>query len=158
MEFTAGRKIPDINSGLRVFRKSKIVPFFDTLCDTFSFTTSLTLAYMMKGKFVKYIPIEYDKRIGETKVKLFKDSSRTLQFIVEAILYYNPIKIFIVFDYLLLFVAFINLIIAFFTKLKIAYIMGVGSILLAILIFSLGLLSIQLKQIILTTKNNNRVD
>jgi len=153
VEFTAGRKIPDINSGLRVFRKKDIVPFFDTLCDTFSFTTSMTLAYMMKGKFVQYIPIEYEKRVGETKVKLFKDSTRTLQFIVEAILYYNPIKIFIVFDYLLLTVALINLIIAFFTKLQIAYLIGVGSILLAILIFSLGLLSIQLKQIILTTKN-----
>ena len=153
VEFTAGRKIPDINSGLRVFNKSEVVKFFDTLCDTFSFTTSLTLAYMMKGKFVKYIPIEYDKRIGETKVKLFKDSTRTLQFIVEAILYYNPIKIFIVFDYLLLFIAFVNLVIAFYTKLQIAYILGIGSILLAILIFSLGLLAIQLKQLILVVKD-----
>lgn len=154
VEFTAGRKIPDINSGLRVFSKSEIIPFFDTLCDTFSFTTSLTLAYMMKGKYVKYIPIKYEKRIGKTKVKLFKDSTRTLQFIVEAILYYNPIKIFIVFDYLLLLVAGINLLIAFFTKLKIAYFIGIGSILLAILVFSLGLLSIQLKQLISVKKQN----
>jgi glycosyltransferase involved in cell wall biosynthesis len=152
VEFTAGRKIPDINSGLRVFGKKEIVNFFDTLCDTFSFTTSLTLAYMMKGKYVKYIPIEYEKRIGKTKVKLFKDSTRTLQFIVEAILYYNPIKIFLVFDYLLIILAVINLVIAFFTKLQIAYLIGVGSILLAILIFSLGLLSIQLKQLISRAK------
>ena len=108
---------------------------------------------MMKGKFVHYIQIEYDKRIGKTKVKLFKDSSRTLQFIIEAILYYNPIKIFIVFDYILLFIALINLIIAFFTKIQIAYILGIGSILLAILVFSLGLLSIQLKQILMITKS-----
>ncbi len=153
VEFTAGRKIPDINSGLRIFSKSEITNFFDTLCDTFSFTTSLTLAYMMKGKFVKYIPIEYEKRIGKTKVKLFKDSTRTLQFIVEAILYYNPIKIFLVFDYILIIIGILNLILAFFTKLKIAYVMGIGSLLLAILIFSIGLVSIQIKQLISKPSN-----
>ena len=62
VEFTAGREIPDINSGLRVFSKKEILPYFSKLCDTFSFTTSLTLAYMMNGKFVQYIPIEYKKR------------------------------------------------------------------------------------------------
>jgi len=52
VEFTAGRKIPDINSGLRVFSREEILPYFSKLCDTFSFTTSLTLAYMMNGKLL----------------------------------------------------------------------------------------------------------
>src|SRR4029078_4649950 len=77
--------------------KKEIKPFFPKLCDTFSFTTSLTLAYMMTGRFVQYIPIDYKKREGKTKVRLFRDSMRTLQFIVEAIMFYNPIKIFLVF-------------------------------------------------------------
>jgi glycosyltransferase involved in cell wall biosynthesis len=152
VEFTSGRKIPDINSGLRVFSRKSILPYFPTLCDTFSFTTSLTLAYMMTGKYVSYIPISYDKRIGKTKVKLLKDSFRTLQFIIEAILYYNPIKIFIVFSILLLTVSLLCLIIAFFTMLKIAYILGIASIIAAIFIFALGLLSVQLKQIMTNTK------
>ena len=45
VEFTAGRRIPDINSGLRVFSRSAVMQYFPHLCDTFSFTTSLTLAY-----------------------------------------------------------------------------------------------------------------
>jgi polyisoprenyl-phosphate glycosyltransferase len=93
VEFTASRKIPDINSGLRIFSRETILSYFDTLCDTFSFTTSLTLAYMMTGKFVQYVPISYKKRIGNSKVRLFKDSTRTLLFIIEAIMFYNPIKI-----------------------------------------------------------------
>ena len=153
VQFTAGRKIPDINSGLRVFSKETILPYFDTLCNTFSFTTSLTLAYMMTGKFVNYIPISYEKRVGKTKVKLFKDSLRTLQFIVEAILFYNPIKIFLVFDLFLVLVALISLTIAFFTQLKIAYIMGIGSLLLTIVMFGMGLLSVQLKQLLTQKKN-----
>ena len=152
VEFTAGRKIPDINSGLRIFSRKEMLTYFDTLCDTFSFTTSMTLAYMMTGKYVKYIPISYDERVGKTKVKIFKDSLRTLQFIIEAILYYNPIKIYIVFSLLLLLIALPNLILAFFTRLKIAYIIGIGSILLSILNLSIGLLSVQLKQVLQSAK------
>jgi polyisoprenyl-phosphate glycosyltransferase len=148
VEFTAGRTIPDINSGLRIFSKKTISPFFDSLCDTFSFTTSLTLAYMMTGKFVKYIPIAYHKRVGSSKVKLFKDSLRTLQFIVEAILYYNPIKIFLVFSGMLIVFGFAGLTAAFFSNLSLFYYVGIGCILLAFMMFGLGLIATLLKQIL----------
>ena len=98
VEFTAGAKILDINSGLRGFKKSTVTPFLPHLCNTFSFTTSLTLAYMMSGKFVSYIDIPYEKRVGKSKVRLFKDSLTTLQYIVQAIVFYNPIKLFLVFS------------------------------------------------------------
>ncbi len=148
VEFTAGRKIPDINSGLRVFSKNEVIPYFSKLCDTFSFTTSLTLAYMMNGMFVKYIPIEYHKREGKTKVRLFRDSMRTLQFIVEAIMFYNPIKIFIVFSALLILFAGFNFILSFAFKKTITFYLGLGSILLSVLMFGIGLLSVQLKHIL----------
>ncbi len=103
VEFTAGRKIPDINSGLRVFSKAESLQFFSHLCNTFSFTTSLTLAYMLTGKFVEYVPVDYYKRGGgSSKVNLFRDSLRTLQFIVQAIVYFNPIKIFLILSGILL--------------------------------------------------------
>lgn len=95
VEFTTGRRVPDVNSGLRVFRRSTVMNYFGQLCDTFSFTTSLTIAYMMTGKFVTYVPIEYGLRTGQTKVRLFRDTLRTLQYIVQAIAYYNPIKLFL---------------------------------------------------------------
>jgi polyisoprenyl-phosphate glycosyltransferase len=46
VEWTAGRHIPDISSGLRVFSRDLTIGYFGRLCDTFSFTTSLTLAYI----------------------------------------------------------------------------------------------------------------
>jgi len=95
VEFTTGRAVPDVNSGFRVFSRGTAMKYFSQLCDTFSFTTSLTLAYMMTGRFVTYVPISYDARAGHTKVRLFRDGLRTLQYIVQAILYYNPIKIFL---------------------------------------------------------------
>ena len=98
VEWTAGRHIPDINSGLRVFSRAAVMQYFAHLCDTFSFTTSLTLAYMMTGRFVAYAPIDYFERAGRSKVRLFRDALRTLQYIVEAILYYNPLKLFLLFS------------------------------------------------------------
>ncbi len=147
VEFTAGRRIPDINSGLRVFRRETVMPYFQHLCDTFSFTTSLTLAYMMTGRFVTYLPMDYHSRIGKTKVRLFRESLRTLQYIVQAIIYYNPLKIFIMMSALCLLFAVFTLIIAMIFQITSAFILSVGSILVAILVFALGLLADLLKQI-----------
>jgi glycosyltransferase involved in cell wall biosynthesis len=148
VEFTAGRKIPDINSGLRIFSRQDILPYFQYLCETFSFTTSLTLAYMMNGMFVTYIPIAYQQRVGKTKVRMFRDSLRTLQFIVEAILYYNPIKIFLVICAGLLGFASVCFLGAATFDHAGAFWMGFGCVVLAVLMAGIGLISIQLKQLL----------
>jgi polyisoprenyl-phosphate glycosyltransferase len=147
VEFAVGRKIPDINSGFRIFSKEDILPYFNHLCDSFSFTTSMTLAYMMTGKFVSYEPIDYHKRIGKTKIRLFRDSLKTLQFIVQAILYYNPIKIFLVMCGLTLSFAVLCFAMSALFGLLSGFILGVGSVLMTILIFALGLLADLLRQI-----------
>jgi glycosyltransferase involved in cell wall biosynthesis len=93
--FVTGVKIPDANSGLRVFKKSLVLEFFDDLCLGYSFTTTLTLAMLSRGSFVKFMPIDYMKRIGKSKVRFFIDALRTAQLIVQTILLYNPIKLFL---------------------------------------------------------------
>jgi polyisoprenyl-phosphate glycosyltransferase len=146
VEFTAGRSIPDINSGLRVFSRKVSMPFFKRLCDTFSFTTGITLAYMMTMKYVVYIPIPYRNRVGKSKVRIFRDSLRTLQFIVEAILFYNPIKIFLVlclFSFLFSLVSFLT---AYLFDLEGSFFIAVAGIFITFVIFSLGLLSILLSK------------
>ncbi|MEZ4692183.1 MAG: hypothetical protein R3A12_19300 [Ignavibacteria bacterium] len=146
-------EIPDdINSGLRVFSKQETLPFFSKLCDTFSFTTSLTLAYMMNGKFVQYL-LSIIKREGKTKVRLFRDSMRTLQFITEAILFYNPIKIFIVFSSALVMGGTICIIIAALLRNPVFTVFGIGFIFLSILMFGIGLVSVQLKHILSSNEN-----
>ncbi|MFY8199109.1 MAG: glycosyltransferase family 2 protein [Pirellula staleyi] len=94
-EFTAGQRIPDINSGMRVFRRNQIIPFFPIISAGFSFTTTSTLAYLLNDLSIKYIPIAYNARTGRSKVRHFRDSLRALQIILEAILRCNPIKAFI---------------------------------------------------------------
>ncbi len=154
VQYTAGRKIDDINSGLRIFSKATITKYFDTLCDTFSFTTSVTLAYMMTGKYVKYIPISYHKRVGKSHVKLFKDTLRTLQYIIEAILFYNPIKLFLIFCFSTFFISLISLAVGFVFQIKSAFYMSVGSLLVTFILFGLGMVSVLLKQILFNSRFN----
>lgn len=94
-EYATGQKIPDINSGLRVFRRCQIIPFFPLINSGFSFTTTTTLAYLLNNMLVTYVPIEYHKRSGNSKVHHVRDSLRALQIIFEAILRCNPIKAFL---------------------------------------------------------------
>ncbi|MBX9786551.1 MAG: glycosyltransferase family 2 protein [Alphaproteobacteria bacterium] len=147
VEFTAGRSIPDINSGFRIFSKTTVSKYFKHLCDTFSFTTSMTLAYMMTGKTVHYIDIPYHERSGQTKVRLVKDSLRTLQYIIQAINYYNPLKIFILFGILCFMGALIGFFMSAVLGLKSGFYLGVGGLLTCIIIFCFGLIADLLKQI-----------
>src|SRR3990167_1973507 len=148
VEFSAERKIPDINSGLRVFSKETLLPMLPRLCNTFSFTTSMTLAFMMTGKFVKFVNIPYHKRDGKTKVKLFKDSLKTIQYILQAINYYNPLKLFVLFTGFCIILSFWFFIFGIFTHWKTLISFGIGAALLSLVILCVGLLADSLKQII----------
>jgi len=141
VEWTAGRKIPDINSGLRIFSKKTISSYFNRLCNTFSFTTSATLAYMMTGRFVVYVPINYSERIGSSHVRLWRDSLRTLQFIVQAVTYYNPLKIFILLASLCMFGSLISILIGLLNSIATGFLMGVMLICSAIILFGMGLVT-----------------
>jgi len=147
VEYTASREIPDINSGLRVFSRETILPYFGHLCDTFSFTTSLTLAYMMTGRFVDYVPIDYMERVGKTKVRIWRDSLRTLQYIVEAATYYDPLKIFTLLSLTCVLVMLLSVSLGFLLQVMSFFLLGVGSALLSIVLFGVGLLAVLLKQI-----------
>ena len=151
VEFSAGRSIPDANSGLRVFSRKTITPYLPHLCNTFSFTTSLTLAYMMTGRFVDYVPIDYHARVGRTKVRLLMDSLRTLQYIVQAIIYYSPLKLFLLLTLLTVVLALSGFLTAALTGLHAPYYLGVGGLLVSILVFALGLLADLLRQILVRT-------
>lgn len=147
VEFTANRDIPDINSGLRVFDRKVAISYFGHVSDLFSFTTSLTLAYMMNAKFVDYVEIDYRERIGRSKVNLFRDSIRTLQYVLEACTYYNPLKIFVLLAMMCTALALVSLIGGIVLQLVSAFVLGVGAILLSILVVAMGLLAVLLKQI-----------
>lgn len=93
--YLVGFRIPDLNSGLRIFRKDLALKYFRLLPNGFSFTTNITLAFLSDGWRVKYIPIDYFKRSGKSKVRPIKDALNYLTLVTRMILFYNPLKFFL---------------------------------------------------------------
>jgi polyisoprenyl-phosphate glycosyltransferase len=150
VEYTAGRSIPDINSGLRVIDRTLAIRFLDRLCDTFSFTTGLTLAFVMNGLYVAHTPIDYYKRKGKTKIRLFWDSINTLQYVAEAALYYNPLRMFLAFFVALLVLGLLLTIANFFLQREGILLAIIAVFMTSILTLGFGLLAVLLKQIMVT--------
>ncbi|MEM9567675.1 MAG: glycosyltransferase family 2 protein [Cyanobacteria bacterium P01_E01_bin.34] len=94
-EWIVKQKIPDLNSGMRVFRKTSVMNFFGILPDTFSFTTTITLAMLTNNYIVRYEPIDYFHRAGRSKIKPIRDTLRFIQLILRVGVYFAPLRIFL---------------------------------------------------------------
>ncbi len=88
----AGEAIPDLNSGLRVIRKSLVQKFSSILPSGFSFTTTITLAMICCGYPVAYVPIDYFKRIGRSKIKPFH-AIKFAFLILRTVMLFRPMRI-----------------------------------------------------------------
>ncbi len=93
--FLAGEKIPDLNSGLRVFRREFLMQHLNLLPNGFSLTTTITLCALCNGYVVKYIPIDYARRTGRSKIRPLKDTANFILLIVRSITTFNPLKVFL---------------------------------------------------------------
>jgi len=97
----AKREIPDLNTGFKVFKRDIALKYIHLLPDGFSCTTTLTLAFVCNGHFVKHIPIEYFPRIGKTKFHPVKDTLNYVVTILRMIMYFNPLRIILPLSFLL---------------------------------------------------------
>ena len=93
VSWLADQKVPDMNSGMRVFRREVVVRFLSILPDTFSFTTSITILMIRNGYLVRYVPIRYAARVGNSKIKPIRDTLRFVQLITRAGMYYAPMRV-----------------------------------------------------------------
>ena len=85
--------IPDLNSGLRAFRRTVARPYLRLLPPGFSCVTTITLAFLSNSHEVRYVPIEYAKRAGGTKFHFFSDAYRYVLQVLRMVMYFNPLKV-----------------------------------------------------------------
>lgn len=88
-----GQDIPDLNSGLRVFHKPVVERFMSILPNTFSFTTTITLALMQRRYDVRFVPISYSPRIGKSKIRPIRDTLLFFQLILRTGMYFAPLRV-----------------------------------------------------------------
>jgi hypothetical protein len=92
-ERLSNSSIPDLNSGLRAFRRSVALPYLRLLPPGFSCVTTLTLAFLSNQHDVKYVPITYAKRSGTSKFHFIKDAYRYILQVLRMVMYFNPLKV-----------------------------------------------------------------
>jgi glycosyltransferase involved in cell wall biosynthesis len=92
-EFLTGTKIPDLNSGLRAFRRDVSLPYLRLLPPGFSCVTTITLSFLSNQHDVVYVPIDYAKRSGTSKFHFTKDAYRYILQVLRMVMYFNPLKV-----------------------------------------------------------------
>jgi len=143
--YLAGHKIADINSGFRAIKKKKIMEFVHILPNTFSFSTTITLAFYKAGYSVKYVPITTLKRKGgKSTVKLGRHGLQTILLIIRAVALFNPLKVFVPASIIVFLIGFLYMV---FSLIFIQFHIPTGavlSMLSGIIIFFFGVLADQI--------------
>ena len=94
-EYLSRTKIPDLNSGFRIFRKDVALRFMAMYPDGFSFTTTITLAMLTNHYRVKFLPINYHKRVGKSSIHPIRDFINFTILIIRICACFKPLNVFV---------------------------------------------------------------
>ena len=86
-------KIDDLTSGFRAIKKEVALKFLYLLPNTFSYPTTITLAFLKAGKSIKYVPIKTLERKGKSKIQPVNDGIRFLLIITKIATIFSPFRI-----------------------------------------------------------------
>jgi glycosyltransferase involved in cell wall biosynthesis len=102
-QYLSGSRIPDLNTGLKAFKRDIMKRYLWVLPDGFSCVTTMTLAFLCNGHPVKNVPTPYRKRSGgRSKFHPIKDSANYLQTVLRMVTYFRPLRVFGPVSFLLL--------------------------------------------------------
>ena len=93
--YLSGVEIPDLNSGMRAFKRDVAMRFFRLLPSGFSFTTTLTLALLTNDYNVLYVPVDYYHRTGRSKIRPIQDTINFFSLVVRVVLSFRPLRVFV---------------------------------------------------------------
>lgn len=93
--YLAGERIPDLNTGLKAFKRDLMRRYLWVMPDGFSCVTTMTLAFLCNDHAVKYVPTTYRARIGKSKFHPIRDTARYFLTIVRIIMYFKPLSVFL---------------------------------------------------------------
>lgn len=92
--YLTGRDIPDLNTGLKAFKREAMLDWLWVVPDGFSCVTTMTLAFLTNGYAVKYVPTPYRRRIGQSKFHPLKDTLAYINTVVRITSYFRPLRVF----------------------------------------------------------------
>ncbi len=138
--------VKDLTSGYRVVDRDTVLRYLYLLPNTFSYPTTLTLAYLRSGRSVCYIPIRAQKRHGTSKIKPLRDGTRFLLIILKITTLFSPLRIFLPVSGSFFLLGLANYAYTYFTVHRFTN-MSALLFITSILLFMLGLISEQITQL-----------
>ena len=117
--------------------------FIDLLPNTFSYPTTLTLAFLRSGLPVKYVPIQSLYRSGQSKISLITDGIRFLLIITKIATLFSPFRVFLPVSMFFFLGGMTNYISTYISEHRFTN-MSVFLLTTAVIIFMLGLISEQI--------------
>jgi glycosyltransferase involved in cell wall biosynthesis len=135
--------VKDLTSGFRVISRLDALRFIDLLPNTFSYPTTLTLAYLRSGLTVRYVPIQSLYRAGQSKISLVSDGIRFLLIITKIATLFAPFRVFVPVSAFFFFTGIGYYIFTYITEHRFTN-MAVFLLTTAVIIFMLGLVSEQI--------------
>lgn len=94
--------IPDLNTGLKAFKRSIMLKYLWVLPDGFSCVSTMTLAFLCNGYDVKWVPTTYRQRIGKSKFHPVWDTVSYILTVIRMIMYFKPLSVFLPASFFLL--------------------------------------------------------
>jgi glycosyltransferase involved in cell wall biosynthesis len=138
--------IKDLTSGFRVIDRDTVISYLYLLPNSFSYPTTLTLAYLRSGRTVCYLPIQAKKRRGKSKIKLFRDGVRFLLILVKIITLFSPFRVFLPVSFVFFFLGIIEYAYTFFSYGRFTN-MSALLLITSVILFMIGLVSEQITQL-----------
>ena len=138
-------KVEDLTSGFRLMKNDRVRKFIYLLPNTFSYPTTITMAYLRSGLSIKYVPIQTMARQGKSKIKIFQDGTRFLLIIIRIATLFSPLRIFLPISFLFLFTGMGYYLFTYITMHRFT---NMSMLLLSssVIIFMMGLVSEQVSQ------------
>lgn len=136
-------RVQDLTSGFRLMSRRDALRFIDLLPNTFSYPTTLTLAFLRSGLTVRYVPIQSLYRSGQSKISLITDGIRFLLIITKIATLFSPFRVFLPVSMFFFCAGIINYAHTYFTEGRFTN-MSVFAFTTAVIIFMLGLISEQI--------------
>lgn len=136
-------KIQDLTSGFRLLQRRDALRFIDLLPNTFSYPTTLTLAFLRSGLTLKYVPIQTLYRSGQSKISLVTDGVRFLLIIAKIATLFSPFRVFLPVSIVFFIAGLANYIYTYVTEHRFTN-MSALMFTTAVIIFMLGLVSEQI--------------
>lgn len=139
--FLARTKIPDLNTGMKAFKRDTMKKYLWVIPDGFSCVTTMTLAYLCNGLTVSWVPILYYERIGKSKFHPIKDTYLYFLTVLRLITYFKPLNFFFPIGLTLLGVGVIKTLIDVFYILGRMQLSDIVILLVGIIVIMLGLIA-----------------